>query len=436
MSPAAAKKKPVAAKKKAAAKKPAQAKKAATRKKPVAKKRAPARKQAAAPHRRTAADVMAPLDTVPRLEAVETPGVTTFGLVDPTGKPTVKDPFKAAGLKPARALAIYRSMRLVRALDARMMTLQRQGRVGFYGACTGQEAVPLAAAEAMRPEDWIYSALREGSAMLHRGYDLKTYICQIFGNSGDALKGRNMPSHMADRAVNQVSWSSVIGPQISQAVGSAYAARLKGDEVVSVAFMGDGATSSADFHSGMNFAAVWQVPAVFVCQNNNWSISLSTERQTASASIAHKALAYGMPGYRVDGNDAFAVYAAVRDAVERARKGGGPSFLECVTYRIGAHSSSDDPRVYRDEREVDVWKQRDPVDRLQAVLMRTGHLTKAADAKIAEEATATVTAAAKAAEAMPPPARETLFTDVYAELPWNLREQRSELFSIQDDKRA
>ena len=143
-----------------------------------------------------------------------------------------------------------------------------------------------------------------------------------------------------------------------------------------------------------------------------------------------------MPGYRVDGNDAFAVYAAVRDAVDRARKGGGPSFLECVTYRIGAHSSSDDPRVYRDEREVEVWKKRDPVDRLQALLMRTGHLTKAADAKIAEEATATVAAAAKAAEAMPPPARETLFTDVYAELPWNLREQRSELFSIQDDKRA
>ncbi|RMG19405.1 MAG: 3-methyl-2-oxobutanoate dehydrogenase [Deltaproteobacteria bacterium] len=321
-------------------------------------------------------------------------------------------------------------MVLVRALDERMMTLQRQGRIGFYGAHTGQEAVPVAAAEALSPEDWIFPALREGPIMLHRGFDLFTYVSQIFGNAADLAKGRNMPSHMAARAVRQVSWSSVIGPQITQAAGAAYAAKIRAEGTLAVAFMGDGATSSADFHTGLNFASVWQAPALFICQNNQWSISVPTNRQTGSKTIAQKAVAYGLPGYQVDGNDALAVYAAVAALARRARRGEGPAFLECLTYRIGAHSSSDDPRVYRDEREVEVWKARDPILRLERFLLDAKVLRQAQVERLAEEAAATVADAVRRAEAEPPPPRETLFDDVYAARPWHLEEQARELFAV------
>lgn len=322
---------------------------------------------------------------------------------------------------------IYRFMKMIRALDERMMILQRQGRVGFYGACTGQEATPVATAAALRDTDWLFPALREGVMMLYRGYDLETYVSQVFGNSKDALKGRQMPSHYADKNVHMVSWSSCIGPQITQAVGAAWAAKMQGKDDVAVAFMGDGATSSADFHTGFNFAGVFQAPCVLICQNNHWSISVPTAAQTSSRTIAEKAVAYGMPYARVDGNDALAVYGAVKEAAERARSGGGPTFLECLTYRIGAHSSSDDPRVYRDENEVVEWKKRDPLARMKAFLIDAGLLTEEADQAMGEELAKHVAATVEEAEKHPAPAPETLFEDVYAEAPWHLREQRTSL---------
>lgn len=400
------------------------ARKKKTRKKKATSKKAPSKKKAPAKKKAAAFDM--PLPTTAELAPVETAPVTTFGLVDPDGTPKVKDVLDAASLTRKGALSIYKTMLLVRALDERMMMHQRQGRIGFYGACTGQEAVPIATAEALEAYDWIFPALREGPAMLHRGYDLVKYLAQIFGNSGDTLKGRNMPSHMADRSVNQVSWSSVIGPQITQAAGAAYAARYLGDDAVAVGFMGDGATSSADFHTGLNFASVWKAPAIFICQNNHWSISVPTQKQTSAPTIAQKAVGYGIPGFRVDGNDALAVHKAVAEAAVMARKGEGPVFLECVTYRIGAHSSSDDPRVYRDEREVDVWKKRDPVDRMRALLLEIGGLTEKKDAAWRDEAKARVAAAVKEAEALPDPPRDTLFTDVYETPPWHLQEQADE----------
>src|SRR2546429_3947379 len=224
---------------------------------------------------------------------------------------------------PELLLRLYREMVRLRTLDERMMTLQRQGRVGFYGACTGQEAATLASAIALEPLDWIFPALREAAAMLLRGFPLVPYLCQVFGNSGDETKGRQMPSHMASRRVNQVSWSSCIGTQLPQAVGAAMAARLRGDKTVVAAYMGDGATSSADFHVAMNFAGVFKPPVVFVCQNNHWAISVPSSKQTASESIAVKAVAYGFPGVKVDGNDAVGVYRAVEGGGERARGGGG-----------------------------------------------------------------------------------------------------------------
>src|SRR6267378_1257458 len=329
-------------------------------------------------------------------------------LTDPRARPS-----------PELLLRLYREMLRLRTLDERMMTLQRQGRVGFYGACTGQEAATMASAIALEQSDWIFPALREGGAMLLRGFPLVPYLCQIFGNSGDETKGRQMPSHMASKSVNQVSWSSCIGTQLPQAVGAAMAARIKGDRTVIAAYLGDGATSEGDFHVAMNFAGVFKAPVVFICQNNHWAISVPTAKQTASESIAVKAQAYGFPGLKVDG----------KEAVDRARSGGGPTLIECETYRIGAHSSSDDPTRYRDEKEVEQWKKRDPLElmrsRLQAWELWNAREEDELRAKLLEE----VNGAIAEAEKKPDPPRESLFEDVYARLPWSLREQREELLA-------
>jgi len=324
-------------------------------------------------------------------------------------------------------LRAYREIKRLRLLDARMILIQRQGRIGFYGACTGQEATPVATALSLRPTDWVFPALRESVMMLVRGFPLSTYIAQVFGNAGDILKGRQMPSHMSGRSVNQVAWSSCIGPQIPQAVGAAWAAKIKGHDTVCVGFLGDGASSEPDFHNGMNFAAVFRVPCVLICQNNHWAISVPTSRQTASATIAVKGRAYGVPSLRVDGNDVLAVYKAVGEAVERARSGGGPTFIEALTYRIGAHSSSDDPTRYRSQEEVDVWLKRDPLLRLRRHLVHAKLIDDASDAALEQELNQEIAAAIAEVEPLGPPARETLFEDVYAETPWHLREQRDEL---------
>jgi len=346
-------------------------------------------------------------------------------------RPSTADPARA-GLAREQLLDIYRAMLRIRTLDERMMTLQRQGRVGFYGACTGQEAACIASAYALAPTDWIFPALREGAAMLLRGFPLVPYIAQVFGNSADLTKGRQMPSHQAARSVNQVSWSSCIGTQLPQAVGAAWAAKLRKKDTVVMAYLGDGATSSADFHTAMNFAGVFRVPVVFVCQNNHWSISMPTARQTASESIAIKAQAYGLPGVKVDGNDVDAVYGAARAAIDRARAGQGPTLIEAETYRMGAHSSSDDPTRYRDSREVDQWKERDPVDRLRARLEKERAWSQAQDEALRGELLGEVNAALEEAERQPPPPPESLFQDLYVQEPWNLAEQRRELLSPGD----
>jgi pyruvate dehydrogenase E1 component alpha subunit/2-oxoisovalerate dehydrogenase E1 component alpha subunit len=273
----------------------------------------------------------------------------------------------------------------------------------------------------------VFPALRESVMMLVRGFPLSTYIAQIFGNSGDVLKGRQMPSHMSGRSVNQVAWSSCIGPQVPQAVGAAWAAKLKRDRTVTVGFMGDGATSEPDFHNAMNFAGVFRVPCVMICQNNHWAISVPASRQTASPTIAIKGRAYGVPSVRVDGNDLLAVYAVVAEAVRRARAGEGPTFIEALTYRIGAHSTSDDPSRYRSQEEVEMWMKRDPLLRLRRHLALRGLIDDAADAALEQKLNDQIAEAITAVEPLGPPARETIFDDVYAELPWHLAEQREEL---------
>jgi pyruvate dehydrogenase E1 component alpha subunit/2-oxoisovalerate dehydrogenase E1 component alpha subunit len=362
--------------------------------------------------------------TLPTALSDTEPDVGLFRVLRDDGSADPKsDPFL-----PAETLwRAYREMRRLRLIDARMVLLQRQGRVGFYGACTGQEAVPIATGIVVEKDDWVFPALREQSVMLVRGFPLTKFLAQVFGNSGDVLKGRQMPSHHSGREVNQVSWSSCIGPQIPQAVGTAWAMKLKKDRSAAIGFCGDGATSQADFHNAMNFAGVFKVPCVIVCQNNHWSISVPTERQTASRTIAVKGRAYGVPAVRVDGNDFLAMHRVLADALGRAKSGMGPTFVEAVTYRIGAHSTSDDPSRYRSDSEVEAWKKKDPVDRLRAYLVNQGLLDDAADAKLEEELTLQIGAAVNEVESLPPPARDTLFDDVYATPPWNLEEQRREL---------
>jgi pyruvate dehydrogenase E1 component alpha subunit/2-oxoisovalerate dehydrogenase E1 component alpha subunit len=321
----------------------------------------------------------------------------------------------------------YREMRRLRLLDARMVILQRQGRIGFYGACTGQEAVPIATALALSADDWVFPALREQSVMLVRGFPLTKFIAQVYGNSGDVLKGRQMPSHHSGREVHQVSWSSCIGPQIPQAVGAAWAMKLRKTKTLAVGFTGDGATSQPDFHNAMNFAAVFKTPCVILCQNNHWSISVPVSRQTASETIAIKGRAYGVPSMRIDGNDVLAVYKAVSEAAARARAGEGPTFIEALTYRIGAHSTSDDPTRYRSEEEVEVWRQKDPLARLRRHLVLLGLADDARDAAMDEALGREIGQAVDAVEQMPPPERATLFEDVYAGMPWHLKEQSDEL---------
>jgi pyruvate dehydrogenase E1 component alpha subunit/2-oxoisovalerate dehydrogenase E1 component alpha subunit len=342
------------------------------------------------------------------------------------------DPATDPLLPEGTLLRAYREMRRLRLFDARMISLQRQGRIGFYGAAQGQEAVPIAAGLTVSENDWVFPALREQSVMLVRGFPIRAFVAQVFGNSGDLLKGRQMPCHPSGRAVHQVSWSPCIGTQIPQAVGAAWAMRARKTGSVALAFMGEGATSQGDFHAAMNFAGVWRVPCVLICQNNHWSISVPTERQTASRTIAVKARAYGFPGVRVDGNDVLAVHAVLRTALDRARAGEGPTFIEAVTYRMGAHSTSDDPVRYRSQAEVDAWAAKDPLDRLRRHLSHLGLVSSATDEEMDRELSAEIAAVIDEVEALPPQARESLFDDVYKEMPWHLQEEMRKLKKVED----
>ncbi len=312
---------------------------------------------------------------------------------------------------------------LVRTLDTRMLSLQRQGRIGFYVPSIGEEASQVGSAIALEKRDWVFPAYREPGCALWRGFPLDQLIAQSYGNAMDPLKGRQMPNHYGLRSINYVTASSPVGTQIPHAVGAAWAAKIRGEDVVSLAYFGDGATSEGDFHVGMNFAGVFRTPTVFFCKNNQWAISVPISHQTAAKTLASKAEAYGFEGVRVDGNDLLAVYSATKAAVDKARAGGGPTMIEAVTYRLGPHSSSDDPTRYRSKEEVEYWQARDPVERMRRYLEEKGLLTKAADEALRKEVDDLISATIREVEKAPPPALETLFTDVFEELTPQLREQ-------------
>lgn len=334
------------------------------------------------------------------------------------------DPAHDPKLSENELMSLYRAMTQARMLDERLVALQRQGRIGFHIGSLGEEAAILGAAFALRTQDWLFPCYREFSAALLRGMPLQRYIDNMFGNANDPAKGRQMPDHYVWRKANFTSISSPIGTQIPQAVGAAWAAKIKKDDVAALVFMGEGATSSGEFHNGMNFAGVFKTPTIFVVRNNGWAISVPTERQTGSESFAVKGMAYGVPGIRVDGNDLFAVVKVTRDAVARASKGEGATLIEAMTYRMSGHSTSDDPNAYRPETWLEPWKRLDPLVRVRNYLAQHHAFNETREREMKEAIDAEIRAALATAEQTPLPPIDSLFDDVYAELPWHLAEQR------------
>jgi pyruvate dehydrogenase E1 component alpha subunit len=317
-------------------------------------------------------------------------------------------------------LKLYRTMVLARKFDERLLNLQRQGRIGTFAPIKGQEAAQLGTIAHLRPSDWMVPAFRETAAELWRGRSLESII--IYNNGFG--EGVDIPE---DR--NDLPISVPVGSQIIHAVGLGWAAKYRKKDDVAMTFFGDGATSQGDFHEGLNFAAVFQAPAIFVCQNNHWAISVPLAKQTRSKTLAQKALAYGLPGIQVDGNDILAVYAAAQEAVQRARTGGGPNLIECVTYRVAMHTTADDPTRYRSDEEVEKWSQRDPLPRFQKYLLDKGLLSEEkrleVESAIMEEIQTAIDGAEKQMETLGDPI--DMFDHAYAEMPPYLKEQKADL---------
>ena len=318
---------------------------------------------------------------------------------------------------------VFDCMTLTRVMDDRMMKIQRQGRLGFYMKSIGEEASHFSVYP-LKKTDWVFPSYREQGAWFWAGYTVENFIDQLFGNEKDPVKGRQMPVHHSADWLNYVSISSPVGTQIPQAVGTAMGMKISGTDGVAMTFFGEGTSSTGEFHVGMNFAGVNKAPVVFVCRNNGWAISVPIEKQTAAKTFASKAVGYGMPGVRVDGNDILAVIQVATEAVERARAGDGPTMIEAITYRREGHSSSDDPSVYRDPNEPETWNRKDPLNRMRAYMKGRGIWGETEERAIVDKHNDAITAALARADHLGVPPVESLFEDVYDELPWHLREQR------------
>lgn len=342
------------------------------------------------------------------------------GIVAPEFDPRLSDD---------EARTLYRHMVETRYLDERLTALQRQGRIGFHVGSLGEEGAIIGAAFATRSQDWLFPCYREFGAALLRGLDFQRFIDNMFGNANDTVKGRQMPDHYTCRASHWLSISSPVGTQITQAVGFAWAAKLKKEELSTLVYFGEGATSSSDFHAGMNFAGVFKIPTVFFCRNNGWAISVPAERQTASENFAIKGVAYGVPSILVDGNDAFAVVYAVRQAIERGARGEGPTLIEAMTYRMGGHSTSDDPNAYRMSEALKPWAERDPIERVRRYLAARNVWDEERERGVLQDVERRFKAAVEIAEKTPKPSLETMFEDVYASPPWHLQEERDALLA-------
>ncbi len=349
---------------------------------------------------------------------IDLPGqIDHLSILDEDGK---LDESLDPGLPDELLIKLYEAMVLGREFDRRMLNLQRQGRIGTFPPITGQEAAHLGAAAVLQADDWMVPSFRETAAELWRGRSMESVLM--------AFNGFNEGFHV-EEGRNDLPNSVPVGSQVLHAVGIAWAMKYRKEKRVAMAFFGDGATSQGDVHEAFNFAGVFQVPAIFVCQNNQWAISIPRSQQTRSKTIAQKALAYGIEGIQVDGNDILAVYAAAAEAAERARNGDGPTLIECVTYRLMMHTTADDPKRYRTEEEVESWQKKDPIHRFQSYLKEKGIIDEDGiadvEASVKDRIQEAVDTAEKQMAETPDPLH--MFAHVYDTMPPHLEAQREQL---------
>ena len=335
-------------------------------------------------------------------------------ILDPEG---VLDEALAPTLEPDEIRELYADMVRMRAYDSKALKLQRQGRMGTWPPIRGQEAVQAGVSRAMIADDWLIPAFREHGIMLLRGVPAHLIYAYWAGDE----RGSCYPEDVRVFPV-----AVPVGSQWQHGTGVGMSLKLRGEPAAAVAFGGDGSTSEGDFHEALNGAGVFQTPTVFVIQNNQWAISIPLHRQTASETLAQKAHAYGIPGIQVDGNDVFAVIAAAREALERARSGGGPTLIEAVTYRLGDHTTADDASRYREASEVEEWESRDPILRLRRYMESQGLWDDEQQASLDAEVAAWVDRQVTNLEEMPPQDPRDIFTHMYAELPPHLKQQMEE----------
>jgi len=342
-------------------------------------------------------------------------GIDMLRILHPDG--SMEEALRPPELSDEKIQALYREMIFLRLADERAVQLQRQGRMGTYAPFMGQEAAQVGSAVALEEGDWIFPSFRETAAMYMRGVPMAMLFAYWMGNEG----GQRFPE-----GVRVLPISIPVGTHALHAVGFAWASKLRGEGSCSLAYFGDGGTSKGDFHEAMNMAGVFRVPVIFFCQNNQYAISVPRRAQTASKTIAQKALAYGFPGILVDGNDLVAVYAATRWARKRAIEGEGPTLIEAVTYRLGPHTTADDPTKYRSEEEVEEWKPLDPLVRTRLYLRNCCLWDEEMEESVRLYAEERVNRLVKEAESFPDPAIEDMFTYTFAQMPPSLEAQMRE----------
>ncbi|UTA47131.1 thiamine pyrophosphate-dependent dehydrogenase E1 component subunit alpha [Simiduia sp. 21SJ11W-1] len=351
--------------------------------------------------------------------------IPTLSLLKADG--TLHTGAKAPKLSKETALRIYDTMLFIRVLDERMVGAQRQGRLSFYMTCTGEEAAVIGSAAAFEDKDMIMGQYREHGALRYRGFSTEQFMHQMLSNSKDLGKGRQMPIHYGSNALNYMTISSPLATQIPQAAGYAYAQKLEGQQACTLVYFGEGAASEGDFHAGMNMAAVLKCPTVFFCRNNGYAISTPADEQYAGDGIAARGVGYGMKTIRVDGNDVLAVYAACVEARKIAVENNEPVLVEAMSYRLGAHSTSDDPSGYRSRDEEDKWRAVDPVLRMKNWLIAKKWWSEAEEKSRLEAYRKEVLDTLKATEKVPAPELAELITDVYDKPCANLENQMAEL---------
>jgi TPP-dependent pyruvate/acetoin dehydrogenase alpha subunit len=324
-------------------------------------------------------------------------------------------------------LGIYRTFVLTRELEERLLKMQRRGEISIFSRSYGEEAIPIGTSAALESDDWIFPTYRQTAAQVHWEVPLARMIAGFMGAEPETID-EHLP--VTDGAAPDVNFSPgyvPLGVNVTNAVGSAMADTFRDRDVVTMSYIGDGSTSQGDFHEALNFAGVFDAPAVTVCHNNQWAISVPAHRQTAAETFAQKAEAYGIPHARVDGNDVLAVYEKAREAVERARRGDGPTFIECVTYRMVEHNTADEESVYRTSEEEEYWADRDPVDRLETYLRSRDILDDDMVAVIHDESASKVDHAVEKAREVPASDPMRMFDNHLHGTFWNERHQRQEL---------